>query len=201
MLRDLRNEIRLVVDHGGITGTSYRDELARWYSPLNAFLSIGPPLRRIEEMIALLEAGVLRVLGPGIRVQGDPAGAVFMVDASEVPAPAVPVTTLIEARIPDIDLTRTTNPLLQYLMATGQCTTYRIPDEGAEPFDSGGLAVTERPYHVVDTAGRPHARRFAYGVPTEYVHWVTAAGIRPGVGSVTLEDSDAIARAALRSAA
>jgi hypothetical protein len=29
------------------------------------------------------------------------------------------------------------------------------------------------------------------------VHWVTAAGIRPGVGSVTLEDSDAIARALL----
>jgi uncharacterized membrane protein len=27
------------------------------------------------------------------------------------------------------------------------------------------------------------------------VHWVTAAGIRPGVGSVTLEDSDAIAAA------
>jgi hypothetical protein len=27
------------------------------------------------------------------------------------------------------------------------------------------------------------------------VHWVTAAGIRPGVDSVTLGDSDAIARA------
>lgn len=43
----------------------------------------------------------------------------------------------------------------------------------------------------------PHPRRFAYGVPTESVHWVTAAGIRPGVGSVTLEDSDAIAAAVL----
>ncbi len=29
------------------------------------------------------------------------------------------------------------------------------------------------------------------------MHWVTAAGIRPGVDSVTLGDSDAIARAAL----
>jgi hypothetical protein len=34
-------------------------------------------------------------------------------------------------------------------------------------------------------------------VPTEAVHWVTAAGIRPGVDSVTLGDSDAIARAVL----
>ncbi len=43
----------------------------------------------------------------------------------------------------------------------------------------------------------PHPRRFAYGVPTEVMHWVTAAGIRPGIGSVILSDSDAIARAVL----
>jgi hypothetical protein len=58
--------------------------------------------------------------------------------------------------------------------------------------------VTERPYHLIDAAGRAHPRRFAYGVPTESVHWVTAAGIRPGVNSVTLTDSDAIARAVLQ---
>jgi hypothetical protein len=34
-------------------------------------------------------------------------------------------------------------------------------------------------------------------VPTEAVHWVTAAGIRPGVNSVTLGDADAIARMVL----
>ncbi len=193
-LRDLRNEIRMVVDHGGITGSSYRDELARWYTPFNAFLSIGPPLRRIEEMTALLEAGVLSVLGPGVRVALDD---VFLVDASSVPAPPIAVTTLIEARIPDVDLHRSANPLLRYLKATGQCRSFHIPDEGTESFESGGMAVTARPYRVIDATNRPHPARFAYGVPTEYVHWVTAAGIRPGVGSVTLEDSDAIARAAL----
>lgn len=57
--------------------------------------------------------------------------------------------------------------------------------------------MTTRPYRLVDATGRTHPRRFAYGVPTESVHWVTAAGIRPGVGSVTLEDSDAIAHAVL----
>ena len=34
-------------------------------------------------------------------------------------------------------------------------------------------------------------------MPTEGVHWVTAAGIRPGVNSVTLQDSDAVALAVL----
>ena len=52
VLRDLRNEIRLLVDHGGLSGDSYRDELQRWYMPLNAHLSIGPPAERIEQFAA-----------------------------------------------------------------------------------------------------------------------------------------------------
>ncbi len=71
MLRDLRNELRLIVDHGGLSGASRRDHLDRWYTPLNAFLSIGPPRRRIEEMTALIEAGVLDVLGPRLEVRAE----------------------------------------------------------------------------------------------------------------------------------
>src|SRR5690606_18639555 len=62
VLRDLRNEIRLVVDHGGLHGDSHREHLDRWYTPLNAFLSIGPPASRIEEAVALIEAGVLHIV-------------------------------------------------------------------------------------------------------------------------------------------
>ena len=69
VLRDLRNEIRLLVDHGGLSGDSYRDELQRWYMPLNAHLSIGPPAERIEQFGALMDAGVLEVLGPDLRVE------------------------------------------------------------------------------------------------------------------------------------
>ena len=191
VLRDLRNEIRLVVDHGGITGESYRDDVERWYSPLNAFTSIGPPVRRVEEMIALVDAGVLHVVGPAMTVRAD--GDRFVVASAAVPRSAVRVTGLIEARLADVDLRRSANTLLRYLLATGQARPHRV----AGDYECGGLDVTQRPYRVVDAAGVAHPGRFAFGVPTEGVHWVTAAGIRPGVGSVTLEDSDAIARAAL----
>jgi hypothetical protein len=56
-LRDLRNEVRLLVDHCGLEGDSHQDDLYGWFTPLNAFLSIGPPSSRIEELIALVEAG------------------------------------------------------------------------------------------------------------------------------------------------
>lgn len=191
VLRDLRNEIRLAVDHGGISGASYRDDLRRWYMPLNAYLSIGPPAERVEQFGALLDAGVLEVLGPDLRIGG--VDGRFAARSAACPDVVVRAKTLIEARLPDTDLRRTTDPLLRALLARGECRPYRIGE-----FETGGLAVTRRPYHVLDARDRPHPRRFAFGVPTEAVHWVTAAGIRPGVNSVILGDADAIARSCLR---
>jgi hypothetical protein len=158
-------------------------------------LSIGPPARRVEEMAALIDAGVLHIVGPDLRVGAGADG--YSVSSPLVPGSAVRVDALVEARLPEITLHRTEDPLLRHLLATGQCVPYRIRTRSGGTYETDGLAVTERPFHLLDAAGRPHPRRFAFGVPTEGVHWVTAAGIRPGVNSVTLTDSDAIARAAL----
>ncbi|MFJ9378820.1 FAD/NAD(P)-binding protein [Streptomyces sp. NPDC101455] len=193
VLRDLRNELRLVVDHGGLAGDSRRDHLDRWYTPLNAFLSIGPPRRRIEELAALVAAGVVEVLGPRLEVRE--ADGAWVARSPEVPGSAVRVTTLIEARLPEPDLRRTADELLGRLLRTGRCRPHTV-----DGYETGGLDVTPRPYRLIDRQGGVHARRFAFGVPTEGVHWVTAAGARPGVDSVTLSDADAVARAVLRAA-
>ncbi|WP_063727217.1 FAD/NAD(P)-binding protein [Streptomyces sp. RTd22] len=197
VLRDLRNEVRLVVDHGGLDGGSHLDELDGWYTPLNAFLSIGPPASRVEEMIALIEAGILEVTGPGTQVCIDTERPAFVAQSTLVPGEQVRSRHLIEARLPVPDVRRAADPLLRHLLLTEQCRPYRIEGECGISYETGGLAVTERPCHVVDAQGRTHPRRFAYGVPTESVHWVTAAGIRPGVDSVSLGDADAIARTIL----
>ncbi len=194
VLRDLRNELRLVVDHGGLSGVSRRDHLDRWYTPLNAFLSIGPPRRRIEEMTALIEAGVLTVVGPRLEVAA--RDGQFTAHSPDVPGSAVTVTTLVEARLPEPDVRRTADELLARLLKTG-----RVRPHTVDGYETGGLDVTPRPYRLIDRQGGVHARRFAFGVPTEGVHWVTAAGARPGVDSVTLSDADAVARAALRTVA
>lgn len=190
VLRDIRNELRLVVDHAGLSGTSRRDHLDRWYTPLNAFLSIGPPRRRIEEMTALIEAGILHVIGPRMRIR--PEDGIFVAESPDVPGSGVAATTLIEARLPDPDLRRTGDALLAGMLESGQCRTHVV-----DGYDTGGLDVTPSPYRLINRQGRAHQAVFALGVPTEGVHWVTAAGARPGVDSVTLSDTDAVARAAL----
>ncbi|MGI5370292.1 FAD/NAD(P)-binding protein [Streptomyces iakyrus] len=191
VLRDLRNELRLIVDHGGLAGASRRDHLDRWYTPLNAFLSIGPPRRRIEELVALMEAGVVEVLGPRLRVTEEDGA--WAAHSPDVPGPAVVVRTLIEARLPEPDLRHTADALLAGLLRSGRCRPHTV-----DGYETGGLDVTSRPYRLMDRQGVAHTRLFAFGVPTEGVHWVTAAGARPGVDSVTLSDADAVARAVLR---
>ncbi|MGW3645145.1 FAD/NAD(P)-binding protein [Streptomyces sp. NPDC000878] len=191
VLRDLRNELRLIVDHGGLPGGSRRDHLDRWYTPLNAFLSIGPPRRRVEELAALVTAGVVEVLGPRLDVRAEDGA--WVAHSRDVPGSAVRVTALIEARLPEPDLRRTADPLLAGLLRTGRARTHVT-----DGYETGGLDVSPRPYLLMDRQGRPQERRLAFGVPTEGVHWVTAAGARPGVDSVTFSDADAVARAVLR---
>ncbi|MEU1193574.1 FAD/NAD(P)-binding protein [Streptomyces sp. NPDC005859] len=197
VLRDLRNEVRLAVDHGGLDGNSHRDELDGWYTPLNAFLSIGPPAFRIKQMMALIQAGVLRLSGPGAGIRVDSAARTFVCDSPEIAGPPIEARVLVEARLPEPDVRRPADPLMRQLLEDGYITPFRIEGSCAVSYETGGLAVTRRPCRVLDAQGRVNERLFAYGVPTESVHWVTAAAVRPGVDSVSLGDADAIARAVL----
>lgn len=194
VLRDLRNEVRLIVDHGGIAGTSYRDDLDRWYTPLNAFLSIGPPASRIAELAALIRAGVVRILGPGTRVRVDERRGCFVANSPRVESSTTAARHLIDAWLPAPDLHRTADPLLRNLIHRDAVRAYTIPNPLVGAYRTGGLTVGPDTHHLIDASGHPHPRRYAFGVPTEAVHWVTAAAPRPGVNSVTLSDGDTIAR-------
>ncbi|MFI5781866.1 FAD/NAD(P)-binding protein [Nocardia sp. NPDC051570] len=197
VLRDLRNEVRLIVDHGGITGASYRDDLDGWYTPLNAFLSIGPPAGRIAELSALIRAGVVRIVGPGMRIRFDEDAGCFVAHSPMVDGSTVAAQVLIDARLPEPDLRATGDALLRNLLRSNQIRGFDVANPDGSHYRTGGLEVARDSHAVLDAAGRPHPRRFAVGVPTEAVHWVTAAGPRPGVNSVTLSDSDSIARSIL----
>ncbi len=64
VLRDARDDIRYAVEFGGLTGDSHRHFIRNFF-PTMKRLSVGPPLERAEEFLALLKQGVVRVsLGP-----------------------------------------------------------------------------------------------------------------------------------------
>ncbi|XDG10123.1 hypothetical protein ABKA04_009738 [Annulohypoxylon sp. FPYF3050] len=189
MLRDLRYELRQIIDNSGLSGDSHKVDLDMWYSPLNSFLSAGPPRVRIREMIALMEAGILDVLGPGVRVSEKDGS--WLVQSPDISDSSVNVTTLIDARVPRPILNETADKLLSYLLKTGQCRQHAVDN-----YETGGLDVALN-HSLINSQGKAHQRRFAIGVPTEGVHWFTTSLVRPGGNSILLRHADEVARASL----
>ncbi|WP_368502793.1 FAD/NAD(P)-binding protein (plasmid) [Alkalihalophilus sp. As8PL] len=193
VLRDIRNEVRLIVDHGGIVASSYENELRKWYTPLNAYLSIGPPVRRIEEMRALIKCGLLTILGPNATFRTNLESGLFEGYSPLVKDSLIKSNILIESRLPEVSITLTSSKLINNLLKKAMATEYKINSKNST-FNTGGLAVSKPPNRLISSDGKPHDNIFIFGVPTEGVHWVTFAGVRPGVNSVTLMESDSISR-------
>ncbi len=198
VLRDLRNQVRTLLDHGGLDGRSYATHVRGWYNPLSAFLSVGPPAWRVEQLGALIASGVVRLTGAGTRVDHDRHGGCWQVTSDSIPDWRGRVTALVDCWMPAFDAELSDDPLVRSMLHEGRCRPHALPHSGGAAAPTGGLDVTAGPLMLVDRNGRPDRRVFAFGVPTEGARWMTSAGIRPWSGSVTLTDADSIAGAILR---
>ncbi|WP_084176076.1 FAD/NAD(P)-binding protein [Actinokineospora spheciospongiae] len=194
VLRDCRGMIMRLADFSGLTPRSHREDLIDWYGPRSAFLAAGPPPVRLRQVLALLEAGVLRVIGPAARFDPDPGAGRFVVSSPVVGGAAVHVDVVVDARIPSPDLDRDLSPLTRRLRERGIWTAYANGD-----FRTGGVAVTTSPYHPVDRDGRAHTGLHVVGIPTEHTRWFMQVGSnRPGLWGDLVHDADAIAAHVLK---
>ncbi|MEJ3652958.1 FAD/NAD(P)-binding protein [Actinomycetes bacterium KLBMP 9759] len=197
VLRDTRGLIRELVDFGGLTPRSHRDDFLGWYQHRVAFLAAGPPRIRLYQFVALVEAGVLRIAGPATSFAADADRGRFVVSSPQVAGSDVEVDTLVDARIPIPALHRDPSGLTSALRARGIWTGYR---NGS--FETGGVAVTNSPYHPIGRSGEPDHGLYVLGIPTEHTRWFMQGGSsRPGFWTDFVRDADAIAASALAGAA
>ncbi len=61
VLRDTRDILRLCIDFGGLSENSYR-LFIKSFIPLNNRLCVGPPLIKIQELLALIKADIVEIL-------------------------------------------------------------------------------------------------------------------------------------------
>ena len=182
MLRDVRSVLRTAVDFGGLTPRSHRDEFLGEFVPVYSFVCTGPPMVRLAQTRALLEAGVLTLAGPRTRFgAGDDH---FLLDSPQVNSPARAVDILFDARTPVADLPADTSGLSRRLRARGVLTTYTNAS-GGSAFTTGGVTVTSSPFHPVGLNG-PDPTLYLIGIPSEGTRWLprsAAAAPRCGAGS------------------
>jgi hypothetical protein len=197
-LRTLRPALPAVVDFGGLTPASHRDFLTRW-APMSFTLSAGPPTWHVEQLLALLHAGIVALVGPSARFGADRTGRCFTIESPVVPGSRRSTQVLLDAHVPTTDLRRDTAPLVRRLLAEGRITEYvnvgpGEQEDSPDSYRTGGLAVTPAPCRVVDAAGRTDPDLYAIGVATEHTRWFTQVGTgRPGQDSPFRREADAIA--------
>lgn len=189
VLRDIRNEVRECVQYGRITGDSFKEELLARYTPTNAFLSIGPPIQRLEQMRALIKAGILTVL---------PADPIISIDESSGKVdyfnPSMPhekgeATALVEARLPTSSIQNTADPLIVSAASLGLIRPHYFKNTRCV---SGAIDVDPHSFRVQSDNGK-RVSLYVYGIPLEGLQWGTTATIRPFANSVIIHDADAIA--------
>lgn len=199
-----RTLLKAIVADGGLADASWLSELRGWFEPLVEGLASGPPPERIEQLAALVRAGVVHFVGPDPRFDIDEARGVFTAN-SPWSGTEYAARTLVEAMMPPNRVDRNISPLLGGMLRNGLARPKVMMAADGTAVITPGLDVTAPPYRPVGISGEPQADLYVLGLQLSSVQWGTAiaaeAGSPAGAGARTLRDADDIAASLLASAA
>lgn len=185
VLRDVRATLQAAVEHGGLTPASHRDFLNVWHPAINR-AAFGPPLRRNQELLALLDAGVITLeAGPGCRIDIDAGDSTYRLTSQfggKLQHAAVDV--LVIARLAPFFPETDTSLLIRNVLRRGLLRPYY--NGGFHP---GGIDI-DRNGQPLDAQGRPLRRVWALGYLTEGAHYYTHALPRPQMRSRQVRDAE-----------
>lgn len=174
---------------GRIPTESIAENVEGWLHSFFSFIASGPPPERLEQLLALNEAGVVQFLGPDtvFATEIDPStGDGLFVARSASHTDIVATRTLIEARLPVASISASGDALLRSLHSRGEAVELRATVDSAAKLAVDG---TSRIRHADSTV---HPRRFAVGPWVAGHNW-SAAFPRPRTNAGFFRHNDALA--------
>jgi FAD-NAD(P)-binding len=166
-LRILRDQLRSVIEFGGLSLDSYIDFQANVRGRINR-LEAGPPPLRSQQLLALLEAGVVRApFGPAPEVSAMPDGRVALRSTQLDRLSAATVNGVVRGHLDLPSLARTASPMLRHMYTKGRLTQLTYGDTPV-----GSVAISEN-FHPFDAEGRVQPHLSLLGVLTEGVRYFT----------------------------
>ena len=166
VLRILRDQLRSVIEFGGLSLDSYVEFQSNVRGRINR-LEAGVPPMRSQQLLGLLDAGVVRIpLGPNPELAACPDGVRLSSTALDEPT-AVTVDGVVRGYLDMPSLARSSSPLLNRLYAKGRLTQLSYGDTPV-----GSVAINED-FHPYDTEGRLQPNLSLLGVLTEGVRYFT----------------------------
>ncbi len=186
--------VPVVLGHPRLSARSRIEDFDGWWFGFFSSYASGPPPRRLEELLALNEAGVVTFVGADMWVRADARSGEFVAGGASTPR-EVRAPALIDARLPGPTVASTTSPLVRALRDRGEITELVLSEPDGARFATGQIRVNHADQRVVEAGGATNLRRFALGP-----HSTSRAPAfsRPRTNSIALRHNDIGARAVLQ---
>ena len=199
----LRGRVAGLVARGQIEGRSLVTEVHGWFESNSIFLASGPPGHRARQVMALLEAGIVRFVGPLSTVTIDESQRCFIA-SSPLTGIRVKAHTFAEARMSKGSVTHTDDPLLRSLLDAGRARIHRFPVADSLNTEESSIELTVAsqsieavpptapvaPLGLVTAGGAVDPRILVLGIPASSTQPGSAIGATPGVPSPLLAGAD-----------
>jgi uncharacterized NAD(P)/FAD-binding protein YdhS len=165
--RILRDQMRAVIEYGGLSMRSFIDFQSNIRGRINR-LEAGPPPVRSQELLGLMEAGVVKVpFGPYPDVSATDDGKVRIRSSMLSKASESTVNHVIRGHLDLPSLARSSSVLLSRLYTKGRLTQFSYAGTTV-----GSVAISED-FHPYDAEGRVQTSLSLLGVLTEGVRYFT----------------------------
>ncbi len=173
VLRIFRDPMRSVVEQGGLSLDSYLDFNADIRSRIHRLVA-GPPALRSRQLLALMDAGVLRApfgpapaIGPKMNGRHPRLARTRISSTAFEQAHMADVDVVIRGHLEEPRIDGSASQLLARLYERGRVSQFRY---GAVTVGSVDLTPDS---HPIDLDGRPQPRIWMFGVLTEGVRHFT----------------------------
>lgn len=185
-----------IIATGKLSPRSRVERLEGWWTGFFSYFASGPPGDRLEQLLALSRAGIVRFVGADMWVTEDEERGLFVAGSASTDE-VVEATALIEARLPKATVEHTADSFLRSLHNARLGTEEILPGGPDTDVRTGLLKVSGVDGRLRDPVVDDwHRRRFALG-PFTTVR-TAAAFARPRTNAPAFRYNDAAARAVLR---
>lgn len=181
---------------GALSGDSIVHELHGWFDGDALFMASGPPSSRTREVLALIEAGVIELIGPEATIEFDEDARMFRL-FSPISGNTARSSILVETRMSKGKVPNTSDPLLRALLDTGRARTHAIDGVPTTSLDTTLAEVSEDVLHgfnLIDANGEVDERIIVLGIPANSTQPGSAIGATPGKPSPLLKGADIAAK-------
>lgn len=192
----LRRRVGRLTGGGAFTGESLARDVLGWFDGDSLALASGPPAERVRLVLALVEAGVVELIGPEMVVEADESVGRFRA-ASPITGRVVTSSVLLESRMSKGKIPQTSDPLLRNLLDSGRARIHTVDGVQTHSMEATRAELGEdvlAGHNLVAADGTVDESVVVLGIPAASTQPGSAIGATPGVASPLLAGADVAAK-------